>query len=165
MLTILTIGAQIILISGMTPPSPLEWAVLFYGIIFHMLELIVWYLSQDLASLRWANSLKVKRPYFCGKVLLPSYIDIFYSFWTFYPFVRLRSVQFHNLSALSPDFLRKNYYIHRWLRKGCKKRAKDVEKGRILKVVTFPVSVGRVTSPTQPRTLTPRISTREISSI
>lgn len=37
MITILTIAAQIILISGMVPPSPLEWSVLFYGIIFHML--------------------------------------------------------------------------------------------------------------------------------
>ncbi len=42
MLTILTIGGQIILISGMVPPSPLEWTVLFYGIILHILELIVW---------------------------------------------------------------------------------------------------------------------------
>ena len=42
MLTILTIAAQIILISGMVPPSPMEWAVLFYGIVLHVCEFLVW---------------------------------------------------------------------------------------------------------------------------
>jgi hypothetical protein len=43
MLTILTIAAQIILISGMVPPTPMEWSVMFYGIILHVLEFVVWY--------------------------------------------------------------------------------------------------------------------------
>ena len=42
MITILTISAQFILITGMVPNSPMEWSVLFYGIIFHLLEFIVW---------------------------------------------------------------------------------------------------------------------------
>ena len=42
MITFLTIAAQLILISGIVTTTPLEWSVLFYGIIFHMLEFIIW---------------------------------------------------------------------------------------------------------------------------
>lgn len=55
MITILTISAQLILISGLVPNSPMEWSVLFYGIIFHMLEFVVWYLASHAVSLKWAN--------------------------------------------------------------------------------------------------------------
>lgn len=37
MLTLLTIVAQFILISGLVPPSPMEFSVLLYGIIFQAL--------------------------------------------------------------------------------------------------------------------------------
>jgi hypothetical protein len=37
MITIITTSAQLILISGLVPNSPMEWSVLFYGIVFHIL--------------------------------------------------------------------------------------------------------------------------------
>jgi hypothetical protein len=55
MITILTISAQIMLISGLVPPSPMEWAVLFYGIIFHLLEFIIWYYMFYVVFSRWAS--------------------------------------------------------------------------------------------------------------
>ena len=42
MMTILSIAAQGILLSPLVPASPLEWCLLFYGIILHSLELLVW---------------------------------------------------------------------------------------------------------------------------
>jgi hypothetical protein len=49
MLTILTIGGQVIMISQMVPPSPMEFAVLFCGIVLHMLEFLVWYFGVYVA--------------------------------------------------------------------------------------------------------------------
>lgn len=37
MMTILTIAAQGILISIVVPQSPMEWSLLFYGLVFHIL--------------------------------------------------------------------------------------------------------------------------------
>lgn len=42
MMTILTIAAQGILISPIVSQSPMEWCLLFYGLVFHCLEFIVW---------------------------------------------------------------------------------------------------------------------------
>jgi hypothetical protein len=42
MLTFLTIAAQAILISPIVKQSPMEWSLLFYGLIFHSLEFLVW---------------------------------------------------------------------------------------------------------------------------
>ena len=55
MITILTISAQFILITGMVPNSPMEWSVLFYGIILHLLEFVVWYIGVNTVCLRWGN--------------------------------------------------------------------------------------------------------------
>lgn len=52
MMTFLTIAAQGILLSSLVPQSPLEWSLLFYGIIFHILELLVWYCPSNSAFAR-----------------------------------------------------------------------------------------------------------------
>jgi hypothetical protein len=55
MITIITISAQLILITGLVPNSPMEWSVLFYGIIFHVLEFVVWYMGIYAVCLKWAS--------------------------------------------------------------------------------------------------------------
>lgn len=77
MITVLTISAQLILISGLVPNSPMEWTVLFYGIIFHLLEFIVWYMLAHLVCSRWGSSPRAKRRFFCGRAQWPKYSDIF----------------------------------------------------------------------------------------
>ena len=41
MITILTIAAQMMLLAGLAPTSPMEFAVLFVGVVLHISELIV----------------------------------------------------------------------------------------------------------------------------
>jgi hypothetical protein len=38
----LTISAQILLISDMVPPTPMEFSVLFFGVVLQSVEFIVW---------------------------------------------------------------------------------------------------------------------------
>lgn len=85
MITILTVSAQLILISGLVPNSPMEWAVLFYGIIFHLLEFIVWYIIAHLVCSRWENSPRARRPFSYGRVQWPRYSDIFTRFFNHNP--------------------------------------------------------------------------------
>lgn len=77
MITILTISAQLILISGLVPNSPMEWTVLFYGIIFHLLEFIVWYIFAHLVYSRWGSSPRARKLFSCGRAQWPRYSDIF----------------------------------------------------------------------------------------
>jgi len=37
MITFLTIAAQMMLLAGLAPASPMEWTLLFYGVILHIL--------------------------------------------------------------------------------------------------------------------------------
>lgn len=76
MITILTISAQLILISGLVPNSPMEWSVLFYGIVLHALEFIVWYGLVDAACSRWGSSRRVRRLSSCGRVPCPRCSDL-----------------------------------------------------------------------------------------
>jgi hypothetical protein len=44
LLTIFSTANQILCMTIVTP-TPLEWSLLLYGIIMHILELIVWYVE------------------------------------------------------------------------------------------------------------------------
>lgn len=43
LLTFLTIGAQLMLLGALAPTSPMEWAVIFVGLLLHGFEFIVVY--------------------------------------------------------------------------------------------------------------------------
>lgn len=147
-LTFLTVGGQVILISQMVPPSPMEFAVLLFGIILHMLEFLVWYFWYYFSLFKMGKLTQSQKALFLWKSPLAKLQWLFiFSLWNI-------------ILIKSPLFLYSYFYITIISCKIWRNKAKADANVKTLKAEISPVLVAKAISRMLQLTLMPKTSTK-----